>query len=113
MTTTDTTDTVWSKALAELREKGWRGWGRNGTGESGEETCLVLAVVHQSATDYRVPEEIMADLYDALGVPSHLPRTEGVSALYEWNDAPERTFEDVEEVLTNLHNQELQKREEM
>lgn len=101
MTITDTTtETVWSRALAELREKGWT---KGGAAFDREATCLVLAVVHQGGINYGFEQ-----LHDAVGTPFQARSEQGVGALYQWNDTPERTFEEVEEVLLRLHNKELE-----
>jgi len=82
-------ETVYSRAAERIRQRGWvQDVGRGPDGEA----CLVRALSEAG-------QSLVGPL---LAIKAHLGLGVG-DALVRWNDAPERTVEDVLMVLKEMH----------
>lgn len=85
--------------------------GRNGAmGNNynpGTGLCLGQAIFRQCMRDgvQHLFEDLTREAADHLGTKGHWPDL--VSRIVYWNDDPTRTFADVEQVLTELHEKAL------
>lgn len=82
---------VYAEAAALIREHGW--W--QGQDGEGPELCIGLAV-DQACADAGTGSAPLIDLAE------RVTGTGNVNKLYQWNDAPERTVDEVLAVLDEL-----------
>lgn len=109
-------DTIWSRALDLLDRRGWRKgdggylhqlqmWGSNRSLCITEALC-VAEIQECQAQAPVVRGKWSESLNQALGLTNGI----GYTYIINWNDAPERTFAQVENLLTELHEKELAER---
>lgn len=99
-------ETVWSQALVVLET---RGWCKDTVEEGDGRVCFIGAInvaifgnaeiTYGNATDLarEVRRHKLKLVNEFLGLPD----------VADWNDEPERTFEDVKTVLVQLHEKEV------
>lgn len=97
-------ETIWSRALGKLLRVGWRKGPRSGETDY-RRLCLVEALSYTNEGKELFTEK----------VGDHLGLVPGINAIdsrkiIQWNDAPERTFTEVKQLLTELHEKELAER---
>lgn len=110
-------ETIYSWTLAVLERHGW--WqnpdvgGSQGKNESGSR-CVVQALVDAANEMSRAIPSATGRHHVALALITEgeigLMRKLGAKTLsdvFHWNDAPERTFEDVRDLLMELHNNSI------
>lgn len=106
-------ETIWSRALNLLRRQGWR---QGPYDRADLRVCLTEALSYSSTGNLTFIKEVADHLGLVYGGPGQGNRRGSGGGLgdarpvVQWNDAPERTFAQVERLLTELHEKELAER---